>query len=153
MINTISIRIALGLPRWTPNLVLHKHTGFPPTEMRIKDWAFQFWIKHASLGSWSPFASFLSPSDVEEETASVLPQYVDKYLDDRNCCLGGLSSFHFPNQLFSGVVSFLLFDLPLQHTDLSEQVVSTLFLNFCIHRNISWKLLRRMPQRIWIKLR
>ena len=44
--------------------------------------------------------------------------------------MGEIISFHFPNQLPSGVVSFLLFDFPFQRTDLSEQVVSTLFLEF-----------------------
>ena len=130
VINSSSIRIALGLPRWTPILVLYKHAGFPPIEMRIKDRAFKFWIKHISLGSWSPIGSSLCPSVVEDVVAPVIPKFVEDYLADRDCRLDGLIPFIFPCQPPSGVVSFLLSGLPFQRTDLNEQIVNTLFLEF-----------------------
>ena len=51
--HTCALRLALGLLRWVPKLVLRQHADSPPLALRMQDLTIRFWIKHLSLDGWS----------------------------------------------------------------------------------------------------
>ncbi|GBN68626.1 hypothetical protein AVEN_54883-1 [Araneus ventricosus] len=53
-IQTIALRVALGLPIWTPNIVLLKIVGQEILSEKIKRLAIQFFIKQVANGVHSP---------------------------------------------------------------------------------------------------
>ncbi|GBM59689.1 hypothetical protein AVEN_186999-1 [Araneus ventricosus] len=53
-IQTIALRVALGLPIWTPNIVLLKIAGQEILSEKIKRLAIQFFIKQVANGVHSP---------------------------------------------------------------------------------------------------
>ena len=61
--HTCAIRVALGLPRWVPNLVLRQHAYSPPLTLRMQDLAIRFWVKHISLDGWSLIWDYLHATD------------------------------------------------------------------------------------------
>lgn len=129
------LRVALGLPKWTPIILLRKHAGLPPLAVRLRDLATRFWVKHLSLDQWSPLVIHLQDQLVESMSTS-LPTHVLNLFEETACCPAQLLRFYPPETFPEGTVRFYLESLPFQDTALSEVIISSLYAEF-ISRFIS----------------
>ncbi|GBO21116.1 hypothetical protein AVEN_76017-1 [Araneus ventricosus] len=50
----MALRVALGLPKWTPNIVLMKIAGQEVLSQKVKRLAAQFFIRQLANGAQSP---------------------------------------------------------------------------------------------------
>ena len=99
--------VALGLPRWVPNLVLRQHADSPPLALRMQDLAIRFWIKHISLDVWSSMWDYLHATDETDPLGSVnMWHSITELFDEFEGDIDHLLRFQAPEPLPPGLVSF-----------------------------------------------
>ncbi|GBM38524.1 hypothetical protein AVEN_110199-1 [Araneus ventricosus] len=130
----MAFRVALGLPKWTPNIVLMKIAGQEVLSEKIKRLAAQFFIRQLANGTQSPIyeqnckpniklikkeevliANLFTDLDTSTDHIITLP---DTLFSRNNFCEIHLSDFSFQNKAHPG---FLI-------KDLFEEAVSEKFL-------------------------
>lgn len=129
VINTSALRVALGLPRWSPNIVVRMHARSLPLKERVRVLALRYWTKHISLDSWSPLGDFLQDHWSSAFSLGLLEDFhvvLDEIGGDRD----GLIKFYFPKPCAPGSVRFHLSDLPFQSSQVDLRLVAPLFLEF-----------------------
>ena len=113
--HTCALRVALGLRRWVPNLVLRQHADSSPLALRMQDLTIRFWIKHLSLDGWSSMWDYLHVTDETDPLGSVNMGYsITELFDELEGDINHLLPFQAPEPFPSGFVSFHLSDLPFQ---------------------------------------
>ncbi|GBO13865.1 hypothetical protein AVEN_33857-1 [Araneus ventricosus] len=114
-IQTIALRVALGLPIWTPNIVLLKIAGQEILSENIKRLAIQFFIEQVANGVHSPlfrqssnpciqfnkkdqeaFAGLLADLNITSDHIMTLPNILDVLHND--ICEIHLTSFGFQDK-------------------------------------------------------
>ncbi|GBM60836.1 hypothetical protein AVEN_178994-1 [Araneus ventricosus] len=137
-IQTMALRVALGLPKWTPNIVLMKITGQEVLSEKIKNLAAQFFIRQLANGAQSPiYDQNCKPSiklikkdevlianlfaDLDTSTDHIIT-FPDTLFSRNNFCEIHLSDFSFQNKAHP---VFLI-------KDLFEEAVSKKFYDYHI---------------------
>ncbi|GBM82099.1 putative RNA-directed DNA polymerase from transposon BS [Araneus ventricosus] len=144
-IQTMALRVALGLPKWTPNIVLMKIAGQEVLSEKIKRLAAQSFIRQLANGTQSPiYDQNCKPSiklikkdevfivnlfaDLDTSTDHVIT-FPDTLFFRNNFCEIHLSDFSFQNKahpvflikdLFEEVVSKEFYDYHIIATDASK---------------------------------
>ncbi|GBM50673.1 putative RNA-directed DNA polymerase from transposon BS [Araneus ventricosus] len=144
-IQTMALRVALGLPKWTPNIVLMKIAGQEVLSEKIKRLAAQFFIRQLANGTQSPiYDQNCRPSiklikkdevlmanlfaDLDTSTDHII-SFPDTLFSRNNVCEIHLSDFSFQNKdhpvflikdLFEEAVSNEFYDYHIIATDASK---------------------------------
>ncbi|GBN04236.1 hypothetical protein AVEN_190694-1 [Araneus ventricosus] len=141
----MALRVALGMPKWTPNIVLMKIAGQEVLSEKIKRLATQFFIRQLANGAQSPiYDQNCKPSiklikndevlitnlftDLDTSTDHIIA-FPDTLFSRNNFCEIHLSDFSFQNKvhplflikdLFEEAVSEEFYDYRIIATDASK---------------------------------
>ena len=128
VLHTGALRVALGLPRWVPNLVLRQHVGSQLLASRFQDLEVRFWIKHISRDGWSPLCDYVHSTDKTNPLGMVsMGSSIAELLDEIDGHFDHLLQFQAPEPFSPWLVYFHLSDLPFQRLDLNGAEIAYLF--------------------------
>ncbi|GBN98982.1 hypothetical protein AVEN_48471-1, partial [Araneus ventricosus] len=131
VIQTTSLRIALGVPIWTPNIILLKLAGQEILSGKIKRLAIQFFIKQLATQPFS--ALFHTPDRIQSQLVEKDAESLRITFRNLNCIpdhIISLPVFPYSNP---NACEIFLNDFYFQNKDLPSSIISSDFLD-CIQR-------------------
>ncbi|GBN51028.1 RNA-directed DNA polymerase from mobile element jockey [Araneus ventricosus] len=131
VIQTTSLRIALGVPTWTPNIILLKLAGQEILSGKIKRLAIQFFIKQLATQPFS--ALFHTPDRIHSQLVEKDAESLRITFRNLNCIPDHIISLPiFPHSNPNACEIFLK-DFYFQNKELPSSIISSDFID-CIQR-------------------
>ncbi|GBM04777.1 hypothetical protein AVEN_20216-1 [Araneus ventricosus] len=128
---TTSLRIALGVPIWTPNVILLKLAGQEILPEKIKRLAIQFFIKQIATQSFS--ALFHTPDRIYSHLVEKDAESLKITFRNLNCIPDHIISLPIFPHSSPNVCEIFLKDFYFQNKELPSSIISSDFIE-CIQR-------------------
>ncbi|GBM16550.1 Laminin subunit alpha-1 [Araneus ventricosus] len=131
VIQTTSLRIALGVPIWTPNVILLKLAGQEILSEKIKRLAIQFFIKQIATQPFS--ALFHTPDRIYSHLVEKDAESLRITFRNLSCIPDHIISLPIFPHSSSNVCEIFLKDIYFQNKELPSSIISSDFIE-CIQR-------------------